>query len=113
MQTPTEGLFATAGPTFEDLPTIVAKAGRNPLGKGARVEELSRGEITMSINMSHDKNIPTDAEAYSEMPDLVVGDHIELLYEDSPQTVMRATLSRILTDQDEGMGPEVEDYVAC
>jgi hypothetical protein len=65
---------------------------------------------TNSINMSNDKN---RTEAYSEMPDLVVGDHIELLYEDSPQTVMHATVSRILTDRDEGMGPEVEDYVAC
>lgn len=47
------------------------------------------------------------------MTDLRVGDQIELLYEDSPQAVMRATVSRILTDQDEGMGPEIEDYVAC
>jgi hypothetical protein len=65
------------------------------------------------INMSNDKNTRTDTDAYSEMPDLVVGDHIELVYEDSPQTVMHATVSRIFTDHDEGMGPEVEDYVAC
>jgi hypothetical protein len=44
----------------------------------------------MSINTCNDANIPTDTEAYSEMTDLVVGDHIELLYEDSPQTVMHA-----------------------
>ena len=47
------------------------------------------------------------------MTDLIVGDRIELLYEDSPQTVVRATVNRILTDQEEGMGPEIEDYVAC
>ena len=69
--------------------------------------------LTESINMSNDKDIRINTEAYSEMPDLVVGDHIELLYADSPRTVMHATVSRILTDQDEGMGPEVEDYVAC
>jgi hypothetical protein len=46
------------------------------------------------------------------MTELIVGDQIELFYEDSPQTVMRATVSRILTDQEEGVGPEVEDYVA-
>jgi hypothetical protein len=67
----------------------------------------------MSINKSNDKNIPTDPAACSEMTDLVVGDLIELLYEDSPKTVMRATVSKILTDRDEGMGPEIEDYVAC
>jgi hypothetical protein len=66
-----------------------------------------------SINMSNDKNVRTDTGAYSEMLDLVVGDHIELIYEDSPQTVVHATVSRILTDQDEGMGLEVEDYIAC
>jgi hypothetical protein len=86
---------------------------QTPTEADLRQRALSRGEITMSINMSNDKNISTDTEAYSEMPDLAVGDHIELLYEDSPQTVMRATVSRILTDQDEGMGPEVGDYVAC
>jgi hypothetical protein len=48
-----------------------------------------------------------------EMTDLIAGDQIELVYEDSPQTVMRATVNRILTDEDEGMGPEIEDYVAC
>jgi len=47
------------------------------------------------------------------MPDLIVGDHIELVHEDGPQTVLNATVSTILTDHDEGMGPEVEDYVAC
>ena len=64
---------------------------------------------TNSINLSNTKN---RTEAYSEMPDLVVGDHIELLYEDSPQTVMHATVSRILTDRDEGIGLEVEELFA-
>lgn len=67
----------------------------------------------MSINRSDDKNIPADTEARSQMGDLVVGDRIELIYEDNPQNVIRATVSRILTDEDECMGPEIEDYVAC
>lgn len=66
----------------------------------------------MSINMSNDKDNPADTEACSEIADLVVGDHVELIYEDSPQTVIRATVSRILTDEDECMGPEIGDYVA-
>ena len=40
------------------------------------------------------------------------GDQIELFYEDAPATAIRATVGRLLTDRDEGMGIEVEDYVA-
>lgn len=47
------------------------------------------------------------------MLNLESGDRIELFYEDSPSTMILATVSRLLTDSDEGMGIEVEDYVAC
>jgi hypothetical protein len=47
------------------------------------------------------------------MLNLQSGDEIELFYEDAPATTIRATVSRLLTDRDEGMGIEVEDYVAC
>jgi len=47
------------------------------------------------------------------MLNLESGDRIELLYEDAPATAIRATVSRLLTDRDEGMGTEVEDYAAC
>ena len=47
------------------------------------------------------------------MLNLESGDRIELFYEDSPATTIRATVVRLLTDRDEGMGIEVEDYVAC
>ena len=47
------------------------------------------------------------------MLNLECGDRIELFYEDSPATTIRATVGRLLTDWDEGMGIEVEDYVAC
>jgi hypothetical protein len=47
------------------------------------------------------------------MLDLECGDRIELFYEDSPATTIRATVGRLLTDLEEGMGIEVEDYVAC
>jgi hypothetical protein len=47
------------------------------------------------------------------MLNLESGDRIELFYEDSPATRIRATVGRLLTDLDEGMGIEVEDYVAC
>lgn len=46
------------------------------------------------------------------MLDLYVGDRIELFYEDAPATAIRATVGRLLTDRDEGMGVEVEDYTA-
>jgi hypothetical protein len=47
------------------------------------------------------------------MINLRTGDRIELFYEDAPATLMRATVGLLLTDQEEGMGVEVEDYVAC
>ncbi|MFZ1133759.1 MAG: hypothetical protein WAN69_02355 [Candidatus Korobacteraceae bacterium] len=47
------------------------------------------------------------------MPNLELGDRIELSYEDSPAMTIRATVCRLATDWDEGMGIEVEDYVAC
>jgi len=47
------------------------------------------------------------------MLDLQSDDQIELFYEDAPGTTIRATVGRLLTDRDEGMGIEVEDYAAC
>lgn len=47
------------------------------------------------------------------MIDLRTGDRIELSYEDAPATIIRATVGRLLTDRDEGMGVEVENYIAC
>ena len=47
------------------------------------------------------------------MLNLKSGDRVELFYEDSPATTIRATVARLLTDRDEGMGIEVEDYIAC
>jgi hypothetical protein len=47
------------------------------------------------------------------MLNLQAGDRIELFYEDAPATTIRATVGRLLTDRDEGMGIEVEDYAAC
>ena len=47
------------------------------------------------------------------MIDLQCGDRIELFYEDAPATTICATIGRLLTDRDEGMGIEVEDYIAC
>jgi hypothetical protein len=41
------------------------------------------------------------------------GDRIELVYEDAPATAIHATVRRLLSDRDEGMGTEVEDYIAC
>ena len=47
------------------------------------------------------------------MLNLQSGDQIELFYEDAPATTIRATVGRLMTDRDEGMGIEIEDYVAC
>jgi hypothetical protein len=47
------------------------------------------------------------------MVNLESGDRIELSYEDAPATVVRATVGRLLTDFEEGMNVEIEDYTAC
>lgn len=47
------------------------------------------------------------------MIDLESGDQIELFYEEDPATTIVATVGRILTDREEGMGVEIEDYTAC
>jgi len=47
------------------------------------------------------------------MIELQSGDRIEMFYEDEPATTIRATVGRLLTDREEGMGIEVEDYCAC
>lgn len=46
------------------------------------------------------------------MLDLQFGDRIELSYEDAPATKIRARVDRLLSDWDEGMGIEVEEYIA-
>ncbi len=46
------------------------------------------------------------------MLNLQSGDRIELFYEDAPAATIRATVSRLLTDREEGMGIEIEDYAA-
>lgn len=47
------------------------------------------------------------------MLNLQSGDRTELFYEDAPATTIRATVGRLLSDCDEGMGIEIEDYTAC
>ena len=47
------------------------------------------------------------------MLNLQSGDRIELFYEDTPATTICATVARLLSDREEGMGIEVEDYIAC
>jgi hypothetical protein len=46
------------------------------------------------------------------MLNLECGDRIELLYEDSPATTISGTVARLLSDREEGMSAEVEDYIA-
>ena len=47
------------------------------------------------------------------MLNLESGDRIELFYEDAPATTIRATIGRLLSDREEGMSVEIEDYTAC
>jgi hypothetical protein len=47
------------------------------------------------------------------MEDLFVGDRITLRFDDTPRDQITATVVRTLSDKEEGLGPEIENYVAC
>jgi hypothetical protein len=47
------------------------------------------------------------------MNDLQPGDQIDIVFADAPGQSARATVSRFLSDQQEGLSPEAEDYVFC
>ena len=47
------------------------------------------------------------------MNDLQPGDQIEIVFTDAPGQSARATVTRFLSDQQEGFSPEVEDYIFC
>jgi len=67
----------------------------------------------MSIDSNDLLYVSGETQAYSIPTELVAGDDVELIYEDAPQTILRAKIRRILTDRDESFGPEVENYIAC
>lgn len=46
------------------------------------------------------------------MEDLLSGDRISVMFDDMPCDEITATVTRTLSDTQEGLGPEVEDYVA-
>jgi hypothetical protein len=47
------------------------------------------------------------------MPELTIGEEIEIVYEDAPRETRRGRVTRFMSDEDLGIGPEIEDYVAC
>jgi hypothetical protein len=47
------------------------------------------------------------------MKDLSVGDRISLTFDDIPRDQIIATVAGTFSDFEEGLGPEIEDYVAC
>jgi hypothetical protein len=47
------------------------------------------------------------------MNDLQPGDQVDIVFVDAPGQSARATVSRFLSDQKEGLSPEAEDYVFC
>jgi len=47
------------------------------------------------------------------MDDLHPGDRIDIVFADALEQSARATVSRFLSDQQEGLSPEAEIYVFC
>jgi hypothetical protein len=46
------------------------------------------------------------------LDDLFSGDRISLTFDDIPRDRVTASISRKLSDREEGLGPEIEDYIA-
>ena len=46
------------------------------------------------------------------MEDLFIGDRISLTFDDIACDPITATVARTLSDAEEGLGPEIEDYIA-
>ena len=44
------------------------------------------------------------------MNDLQPGDQIDIAFADAPERFTRATVNRLLSDEQEGLSPEAEDY---
>ena len=47
------------------------------------------------------------------MINLQPGDQIEIVFVDAPGQLARATVRRFLSDREEGLSPEAEDYIFC
>ena len=47
------------------------------------------------------------------MNDLQLGDQIDIVFADAPRHSVRGTVTRLLSDQQEGLSSEAEDYVFC
>lgn len=47
------------------------------------------------------------------MNDLQLGDQIDIVFADNPEHSARATVTRFLSDQQEGLSLEAEDYIFC
>jgi hypothetical protein len=45
------------------------------------------------------------------MDDLQPGDQIDIVFADAPELSARATITRSLSDRQEGLSPEAEDYI--
>jgi len=46
------------------------------------------------------------------LEDLFAGDRINLTFDDIPRDQVTASISHKLSDREEGLGPEIEDYFA-
>lgn len=63
--------------------------------------------------MERSSSIVSALETRLTVEDLFVGDRISLTFDDIPRDQITATVTRTLSDREEGLGPEIEDYVAC
>ena len=91
---------ARRGAGFSRFLQLVPGEGESQTtGKPCVLHFFYRGQV----NMASLWNGRTKRK-WGAMLNLEPGDRIELFYEDSPEATIRATVNRLLSDRDEGMG---------
>ena len=85
---------------FRDFSSLfLVKENRRQLGNSACCISFIKVSLTSRVFA-----IGRTMRKWRAMLNLEFGDRIELFYEDSPEATIRATVNRLLSDGDEGMG---------
>ena len=65
------------------------------------------------MSCAYQKKTDGIIERNEDMNDLQPGDQIDIVFADAPGQASRATVNRLLSNGQEGLSPEAEDYVFC
>ena len=102
--------------------TMMMLAGCGDISRVGRAPEFSPMQASYEHDSMYstlprtteDDGGPTDQSSlWTSQRSSLLGDQIDIVFTDTPGQPVRGTVSRFLSDQQEGFGPEVEDYAFC